>query len=640
MSTADSINAAQGALNYGTYNKTPQRRPGSSSEPLVNTGAGSSVGSKPKKPSSSSTTVQDSRPREMLLAEQYQQGTLTLQYETTLDYNLGWNTRAHMRRTLVPGMAVRFRIPAYSAGVIVGLTRAPAPVGYSDVEFGVIQQRPTTGVTTTPDPLSDGTLGTARLRMIVGGSAYVPIEPDVSGDVALVWGGLDNDGWLADMFPAGAIPASFHEFRVYPDRLEYWAYGDATSGEGMLLYSVPATPDTWTLTTALYSGGDKVWGIEVIEGFWPIQIPAVKVFASEASDLTVADATLPALRASGEDYIEANNADVTLPAISARGGDDVTWGDIVLPGITSASRFADDVPLIDLTFGFPEIPGIRMESTAVDYSFADVDMALPAVRVFASEVADITLGRVVVPGPIRAWGNDIVDLRRVEVVEFAYLVHVVMGFDVVYLLWSERAGLIGLYTEAEIEDAMIASQATAADALSANEILRALLAATMSASDVTSLVSDGLEVWALHMDVMGSTRYESFNFNSFATINGVTYGAGDGGIYQLDGDDDDGVGIEARVDFGSLSFGTNQRKSIPYVYVGMASTGKTYLKIESDGKTYVYEARDSTELMKAHRFEPGRGLRGSFYGFTLVSTGPSFDLHNIEFFPVPLQRRL
>jgi hypothetical protein len=142
------------------------------------------------------------------------------------------------------------------------------------------------------------------------------------------------------------------------------------------------------------------------------------------------------------------------------------------------------------------------------------------------------------------------------------------------------------------------------------------------------------------MDAMGSTRYENFDFNSFMTIDGETYGVNSTGIHRLGGSRDDGAMIPASVDFGSLNFGTNSRKALPYVYVGMSSSGKTVLKVEADGATYHYTARDSTELMKAHRFEPGRGLRASFYGLTLMTDGEAFDLHNIDFQPVELKRSL
>jgi hypothetical protein len=88
---------------------------------------------------------------------------------------------------------------------------------------------------------------------------------------------------------------------------------------------------------------------------------------------------------------------------------------------------------------------------------------------------------------------------------------------------------------------------------------------------------------------------------------------------------------------------------MPYVYVGMASNGATILRVtaevtSSNGRpalqTYDYRVRDNTELMKAHRFELGRGLRASFYDLELIADGTVFDLESIEFQPIALKRRL
>jgi hypothetical protein len=170
----------------------------------------------------------------------------------------------------------------------------------------------------------------------------------------------------------------------------------------------------------------------------------------------------------------------------------------------------------------------------------------------------------------------------------------------------------------------------------------------MSAADVANLLDEQGDVWVLHMEPMGSTRYEGFNFNSYAVIDGVTYAASESGVYRLKGDTDNGGGISSSVDFGSLNFGTNELKALPYVYVGMAATGETILKVTATttvngrpvNQSYFYTVRDDTQTMKTHRFEPGRGLRSTFYGVSLISQGNSFDLHNIEFMPVSIKRRL
>jgi len=81
----------------------------------------------------------------------------------------------------------------------------------------------------------------------------------------------------------------------------------------------------------------------------------------------------------------------------------------------------------------------------------------------------------------------------------------------------------------------------------------------------------------------------------------------------------------------------------------MASDGQTILKVtatvsNASGRpveqSYFYTVRDNTKTMKTHRFEPGRGLRSTFYGVSLISENSSFDLHNIEFVPVSINRRL
>ena len=46
-------------------------------------------------------------------------------------------------------------------------------------------------------------------------------------------------------------------------------------------------------------------------------------------------------------------------------------------------------------------------------------------------------------------------------------------------------------------------------------------------------------------------------------------------------------------------------------------------------------------LLKAHRFELGKGLRASYYDTTIMNDGgTAFDLAEIEFFPLELSRKL
>lgn len=580
------------------------------------------------------------------LASAYLSGLLKPEYEEVLNYNFGWNTRAHFDQTLYPGDTVRFRIPAYSAGVVVGLTRATQDFGYADIEFGIHQSR-TSGVPvdySEDDP--DRNSANAKVGIIRSGAAYLPTFPEVTVEQGLMIAGLAAGGvYLADLFPL-PLPTSpskqtfIHEFRVFVDRVEYLVI---TPIGTINVYTYPTPYAMWKLSAALYGGGDKVWDVKIIPASETIDLtlPKVGVFASDVADYSGGNLVLPKISMSGEDYIEANNAEFSLPKILVRGGDDVTWANISLPKITAFSAEETyGIPPIDIAFGYMQLPRVEVQSFASAPEPANVDMALPRVRVFATDVADLTIANIILPGPVNVWSNAVDSLQKVSMVEFAYNFGALVGLEAYYLVWTERIGVVGLMSAATIERALLASKITHASSITANEILRALISNAMSASDVASLVGETLQVWALHLDAGGSTRYEDYNFNSFANIDGVAYGASERGIFRLDGNKDDGADIRQSVDFGRLSFGTNNRKGLPYVYAGMAADGSTVLRVTADGATFNYQVRDSTENMQTHRFELGRGLRASFYDVSLISESSAFDLHNIEFMPIELQRRL
>ena len=579
---------------------------------------GDKLAARPRKTTSGS--VMAPQPTDAQLAYAYVNGEFGLVYEDSEDLSYGWNTRAHMSTPITPGTVVSFRIPAYSIGVIVGITKTPMNDGYADIEFGVMQS--------SVIPLTSS--GYCIVKMVGNGAVFVP----ASG-----WSGMSGGTeFQSDFFPDNPTGGDRHEIRAFHDRFEYWT---EKSGSGDMTLRYSATTDyspNWQLSAALFSGGDKVHSVAIVSDWTDAQLPAIKVFGSDAADISVGDIYIPSITAGGEDFIESTLAEISIPAVSVFGGDDVSVANVVIPMFTTYGSSETGDPPIDYTFATLEVPGIQTVGSAFDITYASADVDIPKVAVFGSDT-DMTVGDIRLY-PIAAAGYDTENPGRAEMIEFAYLVHGTFGFEAYYLVWSERLGVVGLIDPKAIERAILAANISATCTLSASEIMQAILASVMSASDVANLAGETLEVWALHTDAMGSTRYEGYNFNSFATIDGITYGANEDGVYRLDGDTDAGSAIQSRVDFGSLGFGTNSRKALPYVYVGMSSKGSTILKVDSDGTSYYYEVRDSTEMMKTHRFELGKGLRSAFYGVTLISEGQSFDLHNIEFLPIELTRRL
>lgn len=574
------------------------------------------------------------------MAIAYARGLLQPEYEEVLDYNFGWNTRAHYDFPISPGDTIRFRIPAYSTGVVAGLTLAPKDFGYDDIEFGVYQHR--IAGAAVHGGVDDRVMDVS-VNMVRSGAIYEPMQPEVSAYEESGLADLRNgDLFYADIFPTEVgESADTHELKVFIDRVEYW--NRYPSGSGYLFYTAYIPFSIWTFSVALFGGGDKVWAVEVIPatGSADIQLPTIAVFASDVADYTGTSIVLPGITVEAADFIESVTANIAMPGLAVFGGEDITYGDVPLPLLTVQSlEDSGGIPAIDITFGYVALPRLGVQAFSLDVSKASADISLPRLAVFASDVADLTIGDVALLDPIDIWSYTAVKENHADMVEFAFGMGAVLAFEAYYIVWTERLGVVGLMSALQVERALLQANITHQSSMSANEILQALLASSMTASDMASIAGETLQVWAMHMDAGGSTRYENFNFNSFANIDGITYGASESGIYRLDGNKDDGADIQQLVDFGRLSFGTNSRKGLPYVYAGMAADGPTFLRVVADGATFTYQVRNSTENMATHRFELGRGLRASFYDVSLISSASSFDLHNIEFMPIELTRRL
>lgn len=148
-------------------------------------------------------------------------------------------------------------------------------------------------------------------------------------------------------------------------------------------------------------------------------------------------------------------------------------------------------------------------------------------------------------------------------------------------------------------------------------------------------------VWVVNIDTGASGQYEKYGFNSFIQRDGKYYGVANDGIFELTGDDDAGINIDALVDFGKSNLGTSYHKKVPYVYIGVGSNGTLYLKVDADGAEYIYEMRSSSESLSNHRVDPGKGLEGAYWNFTLMNKdGESFTLDTIRFQPLISSRRI
>lgn len=154
------------------------------------------------------------------------------------------------------------------------------------------------------------------------------------------------------------------------------------------------------------------------------------------------------------------------------------------------------------------------------------------------------------------------------------------------------------------------------------------------------LAPDGsFSTWAMNVHTGAVTEYDNYAFNSFAQIGNRYLGASETGLYELNGDDDDGDDIIARLRSGFMQFGGTHLSRLKAAYIAARGEGDVILRIiTGDGVTYDYQA--STRNMRSTKVDMGKGQRARYFAFELITAGQDFDLDTLEFVPIVVQRRV
>lgn len=153
------------------------------------------------------------------------------------------------------------------------------------------------------------------------------------------------------------------------------------------------------------------------------------------------------------------------------------------------------------------------------------------------------------------------------------------------------------------------------------------------------------DIWVLNTETGGVSEYDGYDYNSFARLGDTYYGAGEEGIYQLDGDDDAGEAINAYLRTGLSSMGSELKKSVPAVYIGYTSTGRLVLKVitTDDGDKrenwYALNAVEKANLSD-NRFTPAKGLKSVYWQFGISNLdGADFSVERVKVWRAMLSRR-
>lgn len=151
--------------------------------------------------------------------------------------------------------------------------------------------------------------------------------------------------------------------------------------------------------------------------------------------------------------------------------------------------------------------------------------------------------------------------------------------------------------------------------------------------------------YAINLRTGGATTYNNFPFTGFATVGGIDFAVSEDGLYRLDGEDDDGAPIRARMRTGLTDYGNATLKHTPNVYVTLRTDGALLLKAITTDKGrkkenwYRLTPRQTPEPTE-NRFSIAKGLSGVYWGFEITNVdGSDFELDTIRAWPFLVQRR-
>ena len=153
----------------------------------------------------------------------------------------------------------------------------------------------------------------------------------------------------------------------------------------------------------------------------------------------------------------------------------------------------------------------------------------------------------------------------------------------------------------------------------------------------------GVKGVSLNTVNMSITEYLDYPFNSFAMLNGKMLGANVNGLYILEGDDDDGSAISAKIRTVLQDFGDSILKRLRSCYLGIKFTGNMTVKPvgeeEIAGPSSVLSSSNSG--YKIRRAKLGRGPKNTYWAVEVSNNaGEDFKIDTIELEQMSTARRI
>lgn len=147
--------------------------------------------------------------------------------------------------------------------------------------------------------------------------------------------------------------------------------------------------------------------------------------------------------------------------------------------------------------------------------------------------------------------------------------------------------------------------------------------------------------WTINAESAAVSRYLRMPANSMCQMNGKTYVANAGGIYEYGADDDAGQDIRASVQWPKTDFQDGRTKRMEVARFGLKTTGRMRLKaMANEDEPRYYLLMPTSDKVKGTRVPIGKGMAGRYWAMRLDNVaGCDFELDSAEFLPVPSRQR-
>jgi len=557
--------------------------------------------------------------------------------------NQGWNSYAETIATLDPSTYLEFNVLLGSFGAFIGVGR-PGVAGSSINSFvhGVMVDG--SGVKVFERGVAVHTLAAANL-------AGLPIRIARLSDGRILYSAGSNPFYVSTesdydnaepLLAYGLLYSAYDEVsdaEYLPGELLVEPQAVVMVGESLLDVS---------MQPVVYMDG--VGQLDVSFSTAVVMTGTGTLSATMSNDVAFLDVEFEGTgQLTGSIQIGGNGL-VTLQPLEVLGGDyDFQGvGSTSLPYLTVSGTEGAYVP-VQPSYGYLTLPFMSVFALGSTEHTGNSDLDLPYVAVLGGDYAygfgDMTLNVGIYAG---GWGELIGD-DELYLFSGSYVksAETAFGTDVVLIL-NSFGSLVDSLTLTRQDTLALISQLQQSSIFSLSQSYVLSLVSTTQGYSLQTLalqtgasVPDGSAVWVINLETSASTRYDGYGFNSFFQRDKKYYGVADDGIYLLEGETDNGAPIDALIDLGKSNQPSTKVKHVPSVYLGVASDGKMILKVDADGIMRYYEARTNSEALRQHRVDVGRGTRGVFWNFTVMNqNGDDFELANVEFQPITVQRRI